>query len=306
MVSVEPTLRLITELEMKRFERQKTYRIILFLVLFILFFSLILLIILFAYPSSSSSSSSDITTTDIIIATSEPNSTTKTLLLDWTVTNPIVTDITTSNNTQPELTTEIPPDISKKESNILFQVNSTTICDDELTCISMNERPDNQNRIVDIRYSSSDKNTSVSFNITRHFKILGKIQFKESYSKDDNEADPGCQPRKIFIPWATVKGYIVRYTMAAIPGTWIGQPLEVLRCHNSLDPCQDGVYCSVQIEEERETTMELFTISSQKIANLTVYFVQDGKCECAINKPDTDYIFSPPFIYNATVLRFHD
>ena len=227
---------------------------------FIIFlFSFISLIALIAYPSPPPPPSplpinnTNITTTlTIMNTTSQPKSSTTTMTtrLDWTATNPTVT-----NTTQPDVSTAI----LFNNSNILFLVNSTII----------KERAENNN----------------------------------NNNKSSKEATPGCQPRKIFISWANVRSYLVHNRKASIPGTWIGEPLEVLRCRNFLDPCRDGQYCRVEMEECRETVMEISLKDGQKVANLTVYFVQDKKCQCAFIEPIIDDINAPPFIYNATVIR---
>ena len=279
------------------------------------------MITLFAYPSNhpphpsnnnnnnnnntntTTTTTTTTTSTIITIATSQPKSLSTTTRLDWMATIPIVT-----NTTQPDLSTAT----LFNNSNILFLVNSTTICDDELNCISMSEKPDNQNKIINIGFfSSSDKkNANITFNITRDLKkILGKIEFKEIASpkndnnNNNNKVAPGCQPRKIFISWANVRSYLIHNRIASIPGTWIGEPLEVLRCRNFLDPCRYGQYCSVEIEECRKTVMEISLKDGQKVANLTVYFVQDKTCDCAFTEPIIDDINSPPYIYNTTVIR---
>ena len=315
---------------MKCWKMQQIYSIIIPVVAFIIFlFSFLFLIALFTYPpppppsnnnnNNNNNNNTNITTTTttttttstiITIATSQPKSSSTTMTtttrLDWTATIPIVT-----NTTQPDLSTAT----LFNNSNILFLVNSTTICDDELNCISMSEKPYNQNKIINIGFfSSSDKkHANITFNITRDLKkILGKIEFKEiaennnespKNDSNNNKVAPGCQPRKIYISWANVRIYLVRNRIASIPGTWIGEPLKVLRCRNFLDPCGHGQYCSVEMEERRETVMEISLKDGQKVANLTVYYVQDKTCDCAFTEPIIEDINSPPYIYNATVIR---
>lgn len=128
---------------------------------------------------------------------------------------------------------------------------------------------------------------------------------REHCPKDSSgELDSGCQPRKTFIRWNDVRSYLVRARLAHIPGTWLGKSLEVMRCRDSLDPCgEDGFFCRVSKEEERETEMELRD-NQRVVANLTLKYIQDSRCECLSTKFVGDELESPPFIFNATVERF--
>lgn len=111
-----------------------------------------------------------------------------------------------------------------------------------------------------------------------------------------------CEPRKTYVAWKSVRNYLVhQHGKFTIPGTWVGEPLEVLRCRDFLHPCRgDGFYCGTGSEEIRTTHMPV-TEGGKRIANLTLNYVQDAACKCSMEKPIVDSVESPPYIFQSSV-----
>ena len=230
--------------------------------------------------------------------------------------------------------------LSMSETSSLFETKTSSenylsclnisVCDETSRCLNITTKSVGglfENiTIHDVKYSSTDRDVKIGFNSSIESngmsKVLGNIRFEENspyiqadrqncanFPSKGNNGTLKCEPRKIFISWSNVRSYMVHNRIASIPGTWIGEPLEVQRCRDFLCPCRGAVdfFCGVQSEKIRVKEMDIALIDNLKkmIAKLFIYFVEDNECVCKKTKQVVDDIEHPPYIFNVSVVRYY-
>ena len=200
----------------------------------------------------------------------------------------------------PTMTTILQPFFGIKHT----QSNSQTSSSSPLLLLLQNQTTTTTTTTLQPFVENHYSQTSSFSPLFHHFENVQTNKYlKEEEKREKVKSSFTCKPRNLFISWSMVRAYIVYNIGESIPGTWIGMPLMVKKCHECLDPCGYKSYCSTYEEENVTREMKIVDDNQENISNITLYFVQDKVCHCVINKPIRDDFCTVPYIYNVTVDR---